>query len=209
MIKINGFFFSRDLNTRGNEHFENCAENIVNFTIKIDDYGFKAISRQCLPRNHHFWCLQLTDWVKHLCGIAEIQNPLFAFGIQLFCASICDVGFISSSEVLERDCESRQLISYVNWGFKNENFRAINLTLDGSMHAIKPLSTGDMISLVSEVGGTSLAREVLSRALGSINHKIESEDFFVLSSIENWVREKWEIYDYFWHRCWRHAKRHS
>lgn len=49
MIKINGFSSSslkkkeRKEEEKKNNDFENCAENIVNFSIKIDDYGFKAI----------------------------------------------------------------------------------------------------------------------------------------------------------------------
>lgn len=51
---------------------ENCAEKIVNFSIKIDDYGFVAIARWCSVGNHHFCCLQLTDRLKHL--FARLQK---------------------------------------------------------------------------------------------------------------------------------------
>lgn len=48
MIKINGFS-TRLVNknsdfSREKSDFQNSAENIVNFHIKIDDYGFEAIT---------------------------------------------------------------------------------------------------------------------------------------------------------------------
>lgn len=61
MIKINGFSSSarapREASFRCARSSKIASKNIVNFSIKIDDYGLKAISLHFFGNRHRVCCL--------------------------------------------------------------------------------------------------------------------------------------------------------